>query len=46
VEELLYSEGDRKLEQTAQKVCEVPFFGDIQDSSACLPLKPTAGNPI
>lgn len=30
--------GDRALKQAAQRVCEVSFFGDIQDPSGCLPV--------
>ena len=43
-EELIYCEGDRALQQTAQTGCRVSFSGDIQDLPGCSPPQPTVGN--
>lgn len=43
--ELLYFEGDRTQKQTAQEVCDLSFFGYIQNSPGCFPLQPTVENP-
>ena len=39
VEELLYSKGNRALEQVAQRGCGVSS-GDIQHPSGCRPVRP------
>jgi len=44
VEGLLYGKGDRTLEQVALRGCGISFYGDIQDSSGCLPVQPIVGN--
>ena len=41
---LLYVEGDRALEQAAQRVCGVSFPGDTQNPPGYFPVQPTAGN--
>ena len=41
--ELLHSEGDRELEQVAWTGCGISFFGDIQNLSGHLPVRPTVG---
>jgi len=44
VEGLLYGKGDRTLEQVALRGCGISFYGDIQDSSGCLPVQPIVEN--
>jgi len=43
--ELLASEGEGALEESAQGVCEVSFSGDIQDPPGRSPMEPAAGDP-
>ena len=40
----LYYEGDRALEQAAQRGCAVCFSGDSQDLPGCFPAQSTVGN--
>jgi len=44
VKELLQSEVDGALEQAAQGVCGLSFFGDIQDPPGHLPVQPAVGS--
>jgi len=44
-EELLPSEGDRALEQAAQRGCGFYFSRDIQDPPGQGPVQPTVGDP-
>jgi len=44
-EELLHSEGDEALEQSAQGGCEVSFSGDVQDPPGQGPVQPTVDDP-
>lgn len=41
-EEFLYCEGDRALDQAAQKGDGVSFCGDIPNTPGCFPVEPTA----
>jgi len=43
--ERLYSEGDKALEQTAQRDCGVSFSGDIKDLPGQGPVRPALGEP-
>lgn len=42
---LLYCEGDRALEQVAQRGCEVSFSGGSQKPSGCHPAQCALGDP-
>ena len=44
-EKLLYFEGDRAVEQVAQRGCGVSFSGNIPDLPGCGPVPPALGVP-
>ncbi|PKU48374.1 hypothetical protein llap_1282 [Limosa lapponica baueri] len=40
-----FFEGDRALEQAAQRGCRVIFSGDTQNPPGCVPVQPGLGEP-
>jgi len=44
-EKLLYFEGDRTLDQAAQRICGVSFSGDTEDLPGRGPVQPALGDP-
>ena len=44
MEEFCYGKGDKALEPVAQRDCGVSCYGDTQDLSGCLRVRPIVGN--